>query len=212
MFSLTTAVRIESMAHSLIMTKIMKTSFEGAQASKSGSSTDLCPSMTMKSTKMLSGTLRKISITSFGESPPKSNPSLKTFTASSEKKYRTTIVSSSTQTMPAIACAMPARSTKSCGTFLMSLTSRKMRSSLAVRSNMTSGPILLEYDALWPAMKPCTSENRGSIHWSAAPPTTMMKSIQFQAHSCGSYQNLRPQCFIRARSSNMKTTSTACSQ
>mmetsp|Transcript_81884 Transcript_81884/g.240370 ORF Transcript_81884/g.240370 Transcript_81884/m.240370 type:complete len:202 (-) Transcript_81884:1410-2015(-) len=69
MFSLTTAVRIDSMAHSLTITKIMKTTFVVGSEFRSGSRMLLWPSMTVNSTKMLSGTLLKSSCTSSGALP-----------------------------------------------------------------------------------------------------------------------------------------------
>mmetsp|Transcript_52443 Transcript_52443/g.149465 ORF Transcript_52443/g.149465 Transcript_52443/m.149465 type:complete len:233 (-) Transcript_52443:1375-2073(-) len=70
MFSLTTAVRIDSTAHEERTTKIINAIFEMGSESKTGLKGLRWPFMMAKSTKMDSGTLSKVLATSSGGSPP----------------------------------------------------------------------------------------------------------------------------------------------
>mmetsp|Transcript_8623 Transcript_8623/g.27009 ORF Transcript_8623/g.27009 Transcript_8623/m.27009 type:complete len:244 (-) Transcript_8623:731-1462(-) len=213
MFSLTTAVRMDSMAHSLIITKIMNTTFVIGSEFSSGSRMLLWPSITVNSTKMLSGTELKISATSSGGLSLKTSPSLNSFTERRAKKYSTTIVRTNTQTMPAIACAMPLRRLKSCGTCRTSRTSRSTRNSRAIRRMTMKWPILPNCpDAGFPLIMVDMNDKAGTNHWSRMPPTTTMKSSQFHNSSVRSQKKRSPAFFSRTASSRVKIAKTTCSQ
>mmetsp|Transcript_83708 Transcript_83708/g.194707 ORF Transcript_83708/g.194707 Transcript_83708/m.194707 type:complete len:353 (-) Transcript_83708:1362-2420(-) len=75
MFSLTTAVRIDRIAHDETTMKVTTKTFVTGITSKRGSTLDRSPFITLKKTYMASGTLGKIAATLMGGwSPPKTMP------------------------------------------------------------------------------------------------------------------------------------------
>mmetsp|Transcript_88382 Transcript_88382/g.250476 ORF Transcript_88382/g.250476 Transcript_88382/m.250476 type:complete len:319 (+) Transcript_88382:128-1084(+) len=192
MFSLTTAVKMDSNVQELVIMKKTKPNLTVGISPMTASmavdsSSDCTPFISLKRRNMLSGTVRKglrIASSTLSLPSPKMMPCPMRRVVAMPMPYRVMIVRTRTQSTPCIAASMPITRLKSGLTHFTSLRSRRMRmrrsmriisTKLASWSCGSSSPV--------PHRAPLAMSRTGTSHWSTTELATITKSSQFQPQS-----------------------------